>query len=467
MTDPTDFDIHVEEEIEKVRSSSSSVEMFDWFQRLWGLAVLAHIIGNPRVGQVIPSPTLLGLVTLATGLIAVAAVLIQYDRRILLVLAGLVPATVFLEAPVLSNHWMLAGMISVALLVALLSSDSWNWFSSTARAMHVVFYAFAAFAKLNTDFFDPSVSCSVVFANQSLAAAGLPVVAGGSLVATMLPLVTAGIELLIPVLLVRRKTRMAGVFVGLVFHGVLSFDLDQHIFDFTGALIPLFLLWLPDSLTARLGMSLPRRLQVILGSLLAVLVITTVMPPGRFALVLLTKAFFILWIPAVFALIVWVASRWRPGVDRRYRPSSVLAWGLVGLVTLNGLTPYLEVKSASSWNMYSNLSVVDGESNHLIVRSGIPASNAQRDPVEILATDDPGLAQYIDSGYLLPRRNFLNYLADHPDAVVEYRQNGLTRSARGFEIGVDLPLLIDKFALLRAIDSRDLTRCERIWLPAR
>lgn len=467
MTEASDYDLNVATDMDQVRSSSSSVEMFDWFQRLWGLAVLAHIFGNPRVGQVIGEPTVLGIVTLVTGLVAIAGVLLAYDRRILLSLSILVPMTVFFEAPMLSNHWMLAGMVSLALLVALLSTDSWNWFSTTARGIHLVFYGFAAFAKLNTDFLDPSVSCSVVFANQSLSAAGLPIVDSGSFIAATLPYATAGIELLIPVLLIRRNTRMFGVVVALAFHGVLSFDLDQHIFDFTGALYPLFLLWLPDSITARLGRPMPPRLQAILGWTLAVFLFATVIPDSRATFILLTRGFFILWIPAVIAIIFWVGLQWRQGADRTYRPSSPVAWLLVGLVALNGLSPYMEMKTANSWNMYSNLSVVDGESNHLIIRNGIPMSTAQRDAVEILATNDPGLATYIDSGYLLPRRNFLNYLADHPEAEVEYRQGDLVRSATGAEIGSELPILIEKFALIRAIETEHPTRCERIWLPAR
>lgn len=467
MTDASRFDIVVSEDIAHVRSTSSSVEMFEWFQRFWGIAVLAHIIGNPRVGQVIPDPSALGIATLATGLVAIIAILQPYDRRILLALAALVPVTLFFEAPVLSNHWMLMGMISLALLAAVLSSDSWNWFSSTARGMHLVFYGFAAFAKLNSGFFDPSVSCAVVFTNQSLSAAGLPVVQADSIVAAALPYLTAGIELAIPLLLLRRSTRILGVVVALGFHAVLSFDLDQHIYDFTGALIPLFLLWLPDSITARLGRPLPRRLKAMLGGTLAVFLGASIAPPGRVNYILLTDGFFILWIPAMVSLVVWVASRWRQGTDRTFRPKSPLAWALVALVFFNGLTPYLEVKTANAWNMYSNLAVIDGDSNHLIFRRGLPLSGGHRDPVEILATDDPGLSSYIDSGYLLPRRNFFDYLADHPDVEVDYRQGDQIRSATGADIGVRQPLLLEKFAFLRAIDSEDPVRCKQVWRPAR
>ena len=42
-----------------------------------------------------------------------------------------------------------------------------------ARWLLLVFYAFAAFAKLNSAFFDPSASCAVYYANESLSSWGL------------------------------------------------------------------------------------------------------------------------------------------------------------------------------------------------------------------------------------------------------------------------------------------------------
>ena len=467
VSDMSRFDINIRAELEQVRSTSSSDEMFEWFQRLWGLAVLAHIIGNPRIGQLAPDLSWLGVITFTAGLLAIAAVVAPYDRRILFGLSLLVPATAFLEAPFLSNHWTLAVMISLALLTALLTTDSWNWFASTARSMHLVFYLFAAFAKLNSGFFDTSVSCAVVFANQSLSAAGLPTFSPTGPATGLLPVATAGIEFLIPILLLRRRTRTIGVAVALIFHGILSFDLDQHIFDFTGTLYPLFLLWLPASITVKLGRPLPMRLQIMVGSLLGVFLAASVGPPSRLALTLLTRAFFVLWIPAVVALMWWVGRQAAMTADHRYRPMTPLAWLLVGLVAFNGLTPYMELKSANGWNMYSNLAVVDGDSNHFVMRGGLPRSTAQRNPVEILSTDDPGLAVYIDSGYVLPRRNFFDYLAENPDAIVEYRQDGRVRTATGAEIGVEMPLLMEKFALLRAIDLQQPPRCQTIWLPAR
>jgi hypothetical protein len=467
VTDTSRFDIDMRDDVSNVRSTATAVDPFEWFQRLWGLAVVAHVVGNPRLGQVFPDPTVLGIATLLAGALGVAAVVLRYDRRIVVALSATVLATVWLEAPIIGNHWLLAGFVSAALLMAMTSSDSWSVFAVTGRSLHLVFYAFAALAKLNSAFFDPSVSCSVVFANRSLAAVGLPIVDRGSSIAALLPYLITGIEWLIPLLLLRRQTRTTGVLVGLAFHGLISFDLDQHLYDFTAVLVPLFLLWLPDSVTERLGRDLPRRMQLALGSLLGVFVLASIGPLNRVSLTIPRQAFFVLWIPALVGLVVWLFAQSGLTADVRYRPTTTIAWVLVGVAFLNGLTPYLELKSATSWNMYSNLTVVEGVSNHFIIRAGVPASAALSNPVEILQTDDPGLSRYIGSGYLLPRRNFLEYLDANPGVEVVYRQGGLVKSGIGASIGSPSPTLIRKFGAFRAIDSLSPTRCDPVWLPAR
>lgn len=467
MSSPSDYDIEMAGEMSQLRRTGQLKESWDWFQRIWAVGVIAHIVGNPRIGQVVGEFTLLGTASLVTGLLAVAAVLRPDDRRLLVGLAAAVPVTAWLEAPMLSNHWMLASLISLALVATFLLRRPWVWFSTTARAMHLGFYFFAAFAKLNRDFFDTSVSCAVAFANQTLDAAGLPIVAPDSFVAGLLPYVTAGTELAIPLLLLNRRTRFAGVVLGMVFHSVLSFDLGQHIYDFSGVLFPLFLLWLPSERLNSLGEYLPERTQVLVGVVLTLFVVATVLPDTRVTFVLLTRGFFLLWIPFAIFLSGFVASI-RPGPhDTAYRPPDATAWVLLVLVILNGLTPYAEIKSANAWNMYSNLAVVNGESNHLIVRSGFPVGEGHSELVEILSTDDPGLSLYVGSGWLLPERNFLDYLASHPNARVEYRQGGSVRTAVGSELGQDRPVLLEKLALLRAVDVNSPVRCERIWLPAR
>ena len=70
----------------------------------------------------------------------------------------------------LGNHWLLAGIVSLAYL---LTWGQWDSFEPAARVILLLFYGFAAFAKINSGFLDPTTSCGVFYANQALTEVGL------------------------------------------------------------------------------------------------------------------------------------------------------------------------------------------------------------------------------------------------------------------------------------------------------
>jgi hypothetical protein len=136
------------------------------------------------------------------------------------------------------------------------------------------------------------------------------------------------------------------------------------------------------------------------------------------------------------------------------------------LVVVNGLTPYLEVKTAYGWNMYSNLVTVAGESNHLVVPSTFPLRRAQFDLVEVVDTDDPGLATYIDEGYLLAWTSFASYLADRPEIAVTFRRRGeLVHLAAGDRAGLEVRWWW-RWLPYRAVHGSQPQRCQPVFLPA-
>ena len=325
MSSASEYDIRVADDVGRVRRTQHLDGSWDWFQRLWGIAVIAHIVGNPARGQLVGDVTTLGVLSFVIGLTAVAAILRPDDRRLLWALALAMPVTAWLETPVLSNHWLLASLISLALLASRLFEDGWTWFVTTSRAMLLAFYGFAVLAKLNTDFFEPSVSCAVVYANQSLRAVGLPGTPTGSALATALPFMVVAIEAAIPILLLRARTRYFGVMLGLVFHVIVSFDLGQHFYDFTAVLIPLLLLWISDDRLDRLGEYLPERTQLVAGVTLSLFVVASVLPTTRVTSALLDEGIFFVWVPFALALIVYIASARRHSYDAAFKPPNAVA----------------------------------------------------------------------------------------------------------------------------------------------
>jgi hypothetical protein len=209
------------------------------FVRLFGIAITAHVVGNWSQPDI---PAVVAWVNLAVGIVGLV-LLMKPTRSLLLVASALVVASVLLEMPITGNHWVVAGLVGAAILV---TGGNEERFFPAARLILLVFYSFAAFAKLNSGFFDPTVSCAVFYANQSLGSFGLPLLDVDGLVSRVLIWATVVIEASVPITLVWRRTRYFGVFLGTVFHTLISFDLDQHFYDFTTVLIALFFLFLPD-----------------------------------------------------------------------------------------------------------------------------------------------------------------------------------------------------------------------------
>jgi hypothetical protein len=136
----------------------------------------------------------------------------------------------------------------------------------------------------------------------------------------------------------------------------------------------------------------------------------------------------------------------------------------IGVAT--GLAPYGEVRSAASFNMYSNLRIIDGASNHLLV----PALPLGLDrPMAVVVDPEPGseLAWYEEAGMVVPLESLVRHATDHPNETVVAR------------VGEDRPRVVEpapagsglvralehKLAFRRAVDATEPARCLRSWGP--
>lgn len=440
-----------------------------WFARTLGIAVVAHLAGNPVGwrGEEFGASVPLVVVSAVLG-IAAFVVVVRPGRRALGATAALVLLALWIELPVTGNHWVLVGIVAAAVLASLAMRDPWAWFSVTGRWLLLGFYSFAAFAKLNTGFLDSSVSCGVFYANQSLASFGLPTFEGDSLMGTLAIAGPVMTELSVPLLLAFTRTRRTGVLLALVFHSVISLDFDQHFYDFTAALIMLLCLFLPEATTSDLEAraSRPSRTRLVAIAIVAIVVVASLLPPVLPAVVVVRLLGFGAWVP-VAAWLIWRVARHGLGpTPLPMRLRGAAAWVLVAIVIANGLTPYLEIKTSLGFNMYANLRTVAGETNHLVVRRTLHLSHAQDDLLEVVESDDPDLRQYAEDGYLVPERNLLDYLAAHPDVSVVVRDKDGERTLDGSD-GVAAPFLERKLLVFRSVDRQDPPRCQSQWLTAR
>lgn len=432
--------------------------------------MVAHLAGNWLYGGVWPELSFVGVAMLLIGIVGTCAV-IAPRRWMLLALGVVVPVSVALQAPLLSNHWLLAGFVSLAYVM---TGARWERFEPAARVILLVFYSYAAFSKLNTGFFDPTTSCGVFYANQWLGGFRLGPVPSSSTLAWVSIWGSAILELAIPILLVIRKTRTVGVLVALAFHGTISLDLGQHFYDFTAGLAALFVLFLPDTYAERfetVGRSIRPALQTV--ALVAVAIIgvsvtvANVTPLTPVSAWWLTTGSFLWWVPYL-GLVLWAAFGSLQSVSLRWRLGPTTAI-LVGLVFLNGLTPYVELKTAFGWNMYSNLVVVDGTSNHLVIRSTVPLRDGHQNLVTIVSSDDPGLQAYADTRYLLPWPSFRQYAVANPNSGVVFERAGVrTEVARlgdNRELSAPVPWWW-RWMPLRSIHAETPQQCQPAFLPA-
>lgn len=439
-----------------------------WFARTLGLAVVAHLVGNPagwRSDQFGGSPALVAAST-ALGVAAIV-LLVRPTRPTLAATATLVLVSLWLELPVTGNHWLLVGFIAVATLLSLATRDPWVWLSVTGRWILLGFYSFAAFAKLNAGFLDPEVSCGIFYANQSLASFGLPTLARDSVLGTAAIAVPVLTELSVPILLAFARTRRAGVLLALVFHTVISLDFAQHFYDFTAALVVLLFLFLPEATLERLEGRVDRspRLHVAVATIASVVVVASLLPPAPAVVATVKLIGFGAWVP-VSAWIIWSVARDGFGrVALPMRLPSATAWVLVGLVVANALTPYLELKTALGFNMYANLVTVAGETNHLLVPGTLHLRDVQDDLLRVVESDAEELDVYARTGYLVPERNLEDYLARHPGVSVVVADTSGEHTLDGDD-GVELPLLVRKLMTFRSVDDQDPPRCQSQWFPA-
>ncbi len=461
------------------------------FSVMWALAAVWHVLGNTQVGagwgQALLGVTA-GLVLWRPGAVAPLAALAA---------AGVV--TVWLEAPLLGNHWLLAGLVDLAILLAAATGaarrrwsdrvDLANRVFPAARLCLLGFYAFAAFAKLNSAFFDRSVSCAVLYFEESTSSLGLDALQldGAAWLQWAVIVGTVVVEVSIPLLLVVRRTRHLGVVVGLAFHGLLALDRSHQFFDFSAVLTALFILFLPTSagtwvaertgsVRARLALvdeRLPTRVHLALAVLpaLAALAVATDRLDPREALRLGWWPWQVWVVACVAACIRYLGQRPVAPEPRALRPHHALFLLVPLLAVANGVTPYLELKTGYGWNMYANLRTVDGDSNHLLVRRTLPLTSEQEDPVEIISSNDPHLVRYAERGYALTWRQLRIYLADRPDVRITYQRGAevvaLQHASDRPALVEPVPVWQDKVQLFRAVDLTSPERCVPTFGPAR
>ncbi len=378
-------------------------------------------------------------------LAAFAALLRPTSVRRLVAMVALEVLAVARDMPGAGSHTLLVGVCGATVLVYTASvavparrlPEGGALFERIApflRLSLLVLYAAAALAKMNGGFFDPAVSCAAALApriawfDPSLLDAGW--LAWPAIYGTVL------VEAALPALLCVRRTRLAGLALGTAFHLVLA--LAGNV-PFSSLVLALYVAFLPAGVVSRAGAAVSRvspagattawvRRErrwvepVAFALLTAAWALGAVAaegssPPGQGAIGDGTRLVVAAVVAgaAVLAVAVRRAPAWPvgAGVPRRRLGHPVLAVGIAVLVA-NALTPYLGLKTESSFTMFSNLQTEAGSWNHAFVPEAVRVFSPQDRLVTVTASDDPSLLRRTRHGTRMVRFELERYLRRNP-----------------------------------------------------
>jgi hypothetical protein len=453
---------------------SLSDDRFTIFSFLWAAAVIFHL-GKWNIWLHSPVSFVLG--------ISAALVLLKpssLNRFYILICLQLIDSIE--KMPWIANHWLFAALAGLAILLSALTlmisskkiniekSELFDTFAPAVRLELLLLYMFTFFHKLNAGWFDPGVSCGTKLYLLMTGGSGF---FQSSLFTEYFAIYGAlAVELIIPVCLIIRRTRTAGIIIALLFHFMLG---AGEFYNFSAVMYALLFLFAPDNFSEQLSewwngssvQKLYRRMierglikkvklpiLIIAGaSYLALFIYARLAYPsleqypelrelGKFGRTRLYYVFIGLWwiygilIIAVFLSAIRKGKSIWSSRNRHFVPRYKILALLPILVVINGASPYIGLKTQTSWSMFSNLRTEGRTSNHLIIRHPYYLADYQSELVEIKNSSDPRLGVFGEKGYLIPYFELRRYLSmNHKyeaDGIrLEYVRNGRGKSISG------------------------------------
>jgi len=359
-------------------------------------------------------------------------------------------------------------------------------FAAPIRVELLVLYGFAVLHKLNRDFLDPEVSCAPHLLKTL--AVRLPFLPTAQWACLLSIWATLLIEACIPVLLYFRQSRNVGIVLGWGFHSLLGLHSREGLYSFSAMLFALFFLFTPESFAADLvrlkkmlcyHLGKARSSEFLRGSVGLGLVFilgggiwlchNTDLPHSR------NKGLitWIVWGLGLIVLYVATLAIRKPAEAGSSLPSPTFCaqWRIIyvvpALVALNGLSPYLGLKTETSFSMFSNLRTEGKQPNHLFMPGWLKLTSLQDDLVEVTASNNQVLQDHAKSQLLLPYFEFRRECSEiSGDFWVNYRRNDIWIHFERANIASTDPALVDpppwlltKFLTFRPVDPSTHAHC--------
>ncbi|WP_242927549.1 HTTM domain-containing protein [Pontibacter vulgaris] len=317
-------------------------------------------------------------------------------------------------------------------------------FAPVARISIVILYFFAVFHKLNSGFFDITISQSIhLLKDIKQHIQFLPLTDTIKYVSVWGTVIT---ETAIAVLLCFRSTRLHGIFLAMIFHIFISFNpMHRGFTSFSGMLYTLFFFFTPKELPAALSeittniwckLTSPKTITIKL-IVIALLAIISVLGYliynwntlyGKTGLYYSVYSLIIVWWLFLFMSLLFATRYYKMTPEAHaFRLPFKLHILFPALLVLNGMLPYLGLKTNTSFNMFTNLRTEGGYTNHLFIPASLQVFDFQKDLVQIKSTNLEELKTYAGpSKKMMVYFEFSRTIANTTqDAYIEYIHNGL------------------------------------------
>ena len=367
--------------------------------------------------------------TMLSGQILLASTLILlFVPRSILTLTFFLLTSLFFwfqKLPFVPNHIFFEILVHASMLGTVLAVSIYQWkkglssqelrgliyehMRPVVMSALIIMYLFTVLHKLNWDFLNPTVSCAVSM-HKELANL-VPIVPSGTWTHWPTIIGTLFFELIIPLGLWWRKTRVAAVLSGLFFHWFLALHPHGGIYSFSHLLYVLYAVFLFSSRDnpfdtrikiPHFGVLAIKLAAVFLFGLALFLQMSAYKNGNGFfaanAIGFYTWLLFAMWLVMTYAPAIR-RHVWNRPPDPMARPMYLLLV-FPALVFLNGLAPYLSLKTTTAFSMFSNIRTEGTGNNHLFMPR-IKFFNYQDDLVEILESNDRQLQQYVNTKDLL------------------------------------------------------------------
>lgn len=385
--------------------------------------------------------------TYLVPVLGVGLILKPESRRLLAIVLLTLFVDGVLQAPVFSNHTILKNSLVVTMLLAGVYSwlrgggeaKFYSSFAAVGRGLLLTMYFFGVFHKINHGFLDPSVSCAVALWREM--PAYLPSFEG-DVFAYIKSYGTLVIETLIFIFLLSRRFRSAGIAFGIAFHSILALSGYSLYAPFSMLTVVLHTLFLSphhanEVLSSRSWVRMRSSLKLVRMRVALVVYLVVVWGLAYFGQY---SSVGLLWIVAMLTPYYAIFSLHRHDDEWSVKDIFIARPLLFNLISLafivNCFSPYLGLKTSQSMNMFANLRLEGGVSNHYIM--GVPGPFDYLD--ELVRIEQPGgdrILSYIhDEGLWLVHYEFISYLERNRDLKVVYSLDGERHSIEGYD---DIP----------------------------